>query len=578
MNIGIVSSNGYEIRGQRPQWTCYSFLIAAAEPSFNRIFDSAFATPARYVHEIYRRVRAASADGDSPVLVFNPLFDLSALELWIALDAVRNLRSMAATIISDGANAPIAYLLPPRCVGQRHEYLRLLSTVDAELDCELCSRLFECDASRIVVNEISAARAGNNGFHLDENRRIYKWIGERALATIRELGRDPVEGVPFAAIMPHHAGDALFFALAWKRTSSPVRALVVNQSYRSIVDDNAAALAVIPLDETPINRGSEFLAGKVTSEAAYFWTYQAALAPNYFYLYLRPSRDYNVTRYHLLDHFAFALGASVLRASELIANEQSDEPDSRISPLTPDGKKANVLLCFDGGQRLKIYPEYEQNRLIGLLKARGYCVTVLAPKGQCYPECQVKNFESYFQLKELMATQHLVVGMDSFPTHLAAHVLHLPTVCLFGSTRPENASVPVSPSYRSLERGLKCRPCSGLGTCPLYGGRYCRNFVSPETVLEAIEATLNGAPVRDAEEPIASRPLAERANKRIHHIDFRFSAAKRLLYACVVRRTPRLKMLRLLSSEFAHSIERDGLRSSLIRTVLFVRKAIVGRR
>lgn len=580
MNIGIISSRRYDVRYRGAHWKCHSFLLAPSEPSFDRIFDCAFATPARYLIEIYRRVYVACGDGNGPVLAFNPLFDLSPAELWLVLDAARDLPVSQLAVVADRANAPIAYLLPSACVARRPEHLGLLSSVDAKLDRDICSHLFGSEAGLIAVDEISAAGASNNGFHLGENERIYRWIGERALSTLRGLKDTTPESVPFAAIMPHHAGDVLFFALAWRRNPFPVQALVVNKAYRQIADDNAGELALIPIDEPPLNRGSDFSAGKVTPEGQYFWTYAPTLPSNYFYSYLRISRDYNATRYHLLDHFAFALGASCLQPGDLMANESQHEVNPQAVKARPARPDTNILLFFDGGWLLKIYPEHDQIRLIQMLKAGGYHVTVLAPQGRDYPECEVRHFESYGQLKVLLASQHMVVGMDSFPTHLAAHVLQVPTICLFGSTRPENADVPVSPRYRSMEKGVKCRPCYGFVTCPLYGGGNCRNFVSPEAVVEAVEHMLSG--VQDLQPSSKQSPAdpttpARRRRRRTHRIDLRFGVLRRPMYTFILRAAPGLKLLSLLRSEFARSLERDGLQATLIRSLLFVRKVVVGR-
>jgi hypothetical protein len=170
---------------------------------------------------------------------------------------------------------------------------------------------------------------------------------------------------------------------------------------------------------------------------------------------------------------------------------------------------------------MKIYPEEQQKRLIKLLLEQGYLVTVLAKTDAQYASYRSVAFRSYPELLRLLSEQDFVIGMDSFPAHLAAHSLGLPTICLFSSTRPDNSNAPAGPYYAYLEKGLPCRPCYAMTRCPAYGGDQCRNFVSPEEVAQKVRsmlARLTDSPIEFTPADDPAYPKPDRDYPKLKHI------------------------------------------------------------
>lgn len=577
MKLGVISDSRYLVNDPGREWDLHSFTISPDALSFSKLFHSAFATPARYVQEIFLRLGALDEGaGRGAKFVFNPLFNSSRLDILLVLAALKEAPPFdGITLFTDKDGLPAGYLLPPSLDTEDARFLTLLSTVDGEVDATLCRLLFQTEARCLPVPRLTLARAQHNGFIYEENRDIYRWVAERAIALLRT--KPSRRGIPFTAVMPHHAGDVLFFTLAFNRVRPPIDRIAVNRAYRDIVDDNATGLSVLPIYAPLINRSDEFRQGKVTTEGSYFHSIKDELPEDSFYAYCRPSRDYNVSLFHLIDHFAFALGRRFCAGENLLARHMPGP--ALFQPETPAGAPVQILLHFDGGWPLKVYPKPQQERLIDLLRAKGYAVTVLAGGDRDYPNCAVTTFQGYAQFKALLKTQHLIVGMDSFPTHYAAHVLGLPTLCLFASTRPENSDAPGALNYARLEEGLRCRPCYGIARCPLYGVPHCRNFVSPETVVAAVaqmvegvrkkEGSQLGGAVPEAEERCRPDPREQPAKvKRISLSHIRLKVA--LTWAVL----PYLSYLSLLYREFAATVRMDGFLLATLRALRFLRKAL----
>jgi len=449
--------------------------------------------------------------------------------------------------------------------------------VDASLDAELCRYLFAIEARCVEVTGVFVSRLQHNGFIYEENFHIYRWVASHALDAItRRVALGHISN-SFTAIMPHHAGDVLFFILAWQHTTASIRHVAVNHAYQPIVADNANRLGTIDLHIPLINRGADFRQGKVMPEGEYFSSITSALPAEYIYFYLRPSRDYNISRFHLIDHFSFALGRHLWCEDDLVA---------RRRPLLESGNSggsrsggARVLLFFDGGWALKVYPYVARRQLIELLHRHGCRVTVLAGDGHDYGHCTIARFEDYSQLKELLRRQDIMVGMDSFPTHYSAHILGLPTICLFGSTRPENSNAPTSPHYRYLENGLTCRPCYGIVKCPLYGGGECANFVSPEKVMQTIVEMLSDVAAMQPKiaEPAAHYPEAPpflvTDRRALRRIKLNYLVMKSPLCFLAARISPAVAFIGQVLGEFLTSLRRDGWQQTYLRTSRYIRRA-----
>jgi hypothetical protein len=238
------------------------------------------------------------------------------------------------------------------------------------------------------------------------------------------------------------------------------------------------------------------------------------------------------------------------------------------------------LLHFDGGWPLKVYAKDQQDELIDLLCARGYSVTVLAGTQYEHPKCQVTTFKGYEPFVELMRSHHLLVGMDSFPVHYAAHVLGLPTICLFASTRPENSNARPAINYSYLEKGLQCRPCLGIARCPRYGGSNCRNFVDPLTVVTEVEGMLDavddGKAVRFGVPEMSTGTVVDEARPASRRLPKKKMISFRYLWLKAVLIWPVLSYwsyLFRLHDEFAAVVKTDGFLLAVLRTLRFLRRS-----
>ncbi len=477
-----------------------------------KIFHSAFSTPARYVMEIF--LRLSSTGKTMPgrgYFIFNPLFVMEPPAVAAVFNELEKLHDcMDIVVLGDANNVPVGYFIPPSLDPGEARYLMLLSTVDSQKDCEFMQKAFFLRAHHLTLDSVSLSYVLDSGFYYNSDYiNIYKWTTETAMDVLSELPGPEVnhdrhigekeisknkeirDSIPFNAIMPYQAGDVLFFTIAARNMQTHINGVVVNKVYHNIIVDNMPEMNTVSLDLSPPHRD-----GATLMEEKYFYSIAEKVPPKCFYYYCRPCRQYNVSLFHLIDHFAFALGASFLSSKELLINTK---PAPKLYRPEIDNKPFKVLLHFGGGWPIKIYPENYQAELIDLLLSKGYEVTVLRDSS---PEKSDKyncvKFENMAQLVGLLESHHLLLGTDSFPCHYTAHVLGLPTICLFTSTRPENSNARVTDYYNYLERKLSCRPCVAVDICPMNRKQYCENSVDPEVVYNKIVSMLENVYLKDS--------------------------------------------------------------------------------
>lgn len=575
MKLGIISESNFSLIDVKPHdWEIHSFTISDNSLSFWNIQNSAFATPARYVEEIFIRLCLLEKNSQcTPKFVFNPLFETNNLSMRLVLGTLRRVPPPSGIVILTDKNGLIAgYLFPAWLESKDSRFLTLLSTVTGKIDAELLQYAYFTETYCFPISHLCHTSAPHNHFWYEENRGIYKWISTRAIATLKaetgESRRDEAlqrrDAISFTAIMPYQAGDVLFFTIAFNNIKTHFTEIVVNHIYLDIISNNAPSLAALPLNAVPNNRDEN---GNIMPDHIHFETFNTTLPQNRFYYYCRPSRDYRVSEFHLIDHFAFALGNHSLTRAELLSHTKP-----AIEQFIPEipSSPVRVLLHFDGGWALKIYPKELQERLIDLLHAKGYELTILAGAERSHPKCQTTTFQSYQQFTQLLKSHHILVGMDSFPCHYSAHTLGLPTICLFSSTRPENSNAPKAPHYLFLEKGLACRPCYGVCKCPLYGKSNCENFVSPETVSEAITQMLFSLSTPEDTEhtplTICNRwpesPPIEKETRQInlYYLDTKITWSMILL---VITLLPYYQFATKLYREFVSAVQRKGLATTL---------------
>jgi hypothetical protein len=590
MKLGIINESRFILSGPGSgNWAIHSFTISGSALSFSEIFDSAFSTPARYVQEMFVRLCSLEMPGEeTSKFIFNPLFKTSRLNIGLVVDALRETpSSLEMAVLSDDEGLPAGYLLPAWLTPEDSRFLALLSALHGATDAQLLKRAYFAEASCIPLRRVSLKWSGHNGFQYEGNRAIYRWVADKAIKILdlrikaddRHEARQQRSAITFTAVMPYHAGDLLFFLIAFKHLGPPVSRLVVNKAYLDIVADNAPALEALPISLPLLNRDEDFQRGNVTPDHAYFERFCDQLPEDGFYGYYRSCRNYNVTKFHLIDHFIFALGGSLRSRAELLVPQKA-VPDS-FSPELPAGAR-KILLHFDGGWPLKVYALEQQERLIDQLCNKGYSVTVLAATQYDHPKCRVTTFKDYGHLVGLLRSHHLLVGMDSFPVHYAVHVLGLPTICLFASTRPENSNARPAPNYLSMEKGLRCRPCSAISRCPLYGDSYCRNFVDPETVVAEVgrmlEAMASERPIPHAafitmhpDTAEDTNPLSNRKSPKTKLISLKYLGLQSALVRPVL---PYTSLLSQLYEEFAAAVRSDGVLLAMLRTLRFLHKSL----
>jgi len=77
MKVGLIhNTHRFVHDGMCPdRFDLVSFTISPEQLSYSEIFDSAFASPARYVMEVFRRLHHAGRPTNG-AFIFNPLFEL----------------------------------------------------------------------------------------------------------------------------------------------------------------------------------------------------------------------------------------------------------------------------------------------------------------------------------------------------------------------------------------------------------------------------------------------------------------------------------------------------------------------
>ncbi len=133
------------------------------------------------------------------------------------------------------------------------------------------------------------------------------------------------------------------------------------------------------------------------------------------------------------------------------------------------------------------------------------------------PALDISGQTTLPQLAGVLSQADLFIGADSGVMHLAAAV-GTPVVALFG---PSNADAwgPWTPGGRSVivRSGVECSPCSyvghGIGLREGCAARTCMRLVTPERVLQAARAVLDGN--GSAGEDFSASPAASGLSQRI---------------------------------------------------------------
>ncbi len=450
----------------------------AAEPESDlHLAYSLASTPARYVEMLIVRALAVGVKGS--LLVLNPKVQFYS-ELYNSVIAFAGgIHAGAVAVISSYNDCPLAYFFGAEVVPSESMLFRLrfLSSVSALLDREYLSVALQRDV-QLSVQKISVSDCADGWILSQGFQSLYPLVTFHALAAFRSLP----QGLPRyrIAVMPYHAGDVLFFMKAFCRAEHPFNALIVHEEFAPIVKKIAPDLELILVKENSVGRGAyadSALTSHKNDEILFFHhVIYKYIPPGALFYWFRMSKDYAFANSHMIDQWINSLSNDRLG---------STAGELRCLSHAPSNDKS-VLLHFDGGWLLKIYPQEQQRVLVDLLRAQGYRVSVLTSKALAYSVHTVP-FRSVAALEADILSHAIFVGMDSFPVHFATHVLLHPSICLFSSTRPANSNASVFSGYRYMNKGLPCSPCTMHENCDTFSNNFCKNFSSPEDVLVAVD-------------------------------------------------------------------------------------------
>lgn len=190
--------------------------------------------------------------------------------------------------------------------------------------------------------------------------------------------------------------------------------------------------------------------------------------------------------------------------SELFLNNPQDVPTPTGLPATQTSlvltAKATVVLAPFTTRPQKHWPDEHWHALVKRLLDKHFSVSILgAPADRDAAEAAfaglaVQNLVGETRLSEALqyvAQAQAVIGVDTGWTH-AAFALRVPTLALFGSTRPY-LRMPAGRSGKILYLPISCSPCGRKPRCP---GRHlkiypCLQQLTPELVFSTFLEVLS---------------------------------------------------------------------------------------
>ncbi len=443
------------------------------------LMSSFASTPGRYLEAAVAKIKGSLK---SDVFLLNPLIELSQelmLHLFLELSSVDR---AFVTQVSSLNDIPLGIFLKPETLDDLY-FFRFLSCVSASLDATL---LQSCLGQlKEVILRCEATFSTQTEFFTSSYLTNYKLVTSRYTRALKEKEFDRV------AYFPHHAGDLLFFLIALQETQYNLEAkhnfntLVINSRYKDLVLKRFPSIKIIEVqDPLPCFAPPHDLIDQkayLTDDLLYFYKYGYPLLPEKAaYYYFRGARRHDDSEFHLIDQLKFSLTNEPF---SLVPENSS----SFSFPVSADVPKS-VLLHFDGGWDLKVYPEEAQTKLIDLLKDEGFKITILSDRVSKFQNKErVVKFTNLQSFEDLLKEHAILVGMDSFPSHYATLAMKHPTITLFSSTSIKQASAPLSDRYAALCQGKSCSPCHRLSVCPIYQTKFCHNFVTPKEVIDSVK-------------------------------------------------------------------------------------------
>jgi hypothetical protein len=321
------------------------------------------------------------------------------------------------------------------------------------------------------------------GWFMGRGRQeMLRLLALQALETIEARPED-WSSLPFAAYLPYHAGSLLLLNLAARQLSGGFFDKVVAcASYRDIVETSASGLEPVWLRLPWLPRDNS------VGELDYLIHAMKRLGPevrhSHFFGFLRYSRIYDRTPFHLLDQMKFAAGHSIRHERDTV---HGSPPLAQARAVLPP-KPLRLLFHLAGGWRLKSYRADHAGIIFTALRALGCEISVIDQPGLERFGAKSLASDSTALLTETVQAHHIFIGVDSFPHHFVRHVLGWPTIGLFANTKPCNSDAKQGDDYQAMVGALPCNPCGSNSRCPVLGLEDCVNFAAPEQVISAILA------------------------------------------------------------------------------------------
>lgn len=398
----------------------------------------------------------------SAYLLFNPKLNLTNQQLATILIAVQSTQIKQWAYWTTPQNVPLALFIP--ALPENLFFLRFLSWTDAVVDQQLLNQ-HNISTTATSILEIEESQYSNVFYRADQEAKL---LAQHYVSAVKPAQQ-------YILLCPYHAGDVLFACLALKKSRHPFTALMINQSYIDIVKRVLPDMPILALTMPPPDR--EGMAD--LNEIIYFNEYIYPQIPKDIPFYnFRCTQNHQLSNMHLIDQFRYALTDEPM---DFIQDQKIINP-----PIEGTRDKKKILLHLDGGWHLKKYPLPYQKILLKQLIAAGFNVTVISSDHLDITGIQWEKFQNLAQIEQLIRNHDLILGMDSFPIHFAIHVLEHPSIILFSSTRPENATGPQSNLIKYYNNNLSCSPCHHKNVCKRFEINHCVNFLKPEMAFAAI--------------------------------------------------------------------------------------------
>lgn len=486
IHIGIVTpkitlDNSYYAKGFR----CTNFSITADyETEWHEMQDSFVSSPSRYLYEMYVRIK--SHFNPEWQLIFNPLLIHNKWIVEIITNYNHEFNKL--TIFHSRNNAPIAYLLPNQLPFDERVLL-LLSCSNLDLDYQLVKIIsFPLMIVKLKPVTVYQQTLILNGFIGGNHQKPNEWCTKNAINLLNAMDFQDrhkfLKRLSLVAYFSHHAGDVLFLACTPVKSSSIFSSVVIHKAYLEIFKTFENDMEVIEADG-PI----PFRNGNNKEDCDNFVEIAQNLPQGRLYVYCRISRNYSFTRTHLINHLRFCFGLSNVAENALATIPPLYITESG-NPETQNRKK--VMLHLDAGWPLKTPDLAFQKKLINKLCEK-YNVFTLDSRYRTNSACNLR-FTSLDELRDVILSCDLVIGMDSFPVHYAAWVLQKKTIHIFACTHPVHSYAGDDANHAFLMKGKTCAPCLGYDKCPKYNQNYCKNLPEVSTIIIVAENLLNEEP------------------------------------------------------------------------------------